>query len=427
MVDRHCGGELWRRAFDMISYKEALNIIIGAGAQKLLPVEETGIESIVGRVCAADITAPVANQPFDNSAMDGFALRAGDLAGAAGHTPVALDMIGHIAAGDSTPFAPLSQGQCYEIMTGAPLPAGCDAVVPVERTEVGADKKVLFRAAPGPGENIRRAGEDFTAGDPVFGKGHLLNAGHILTLATLGIGKVRVLRKPRMALIPTGREVVDGLGGKLDPGHIYNSTRPYLAAALPALGADIRHHETIPDDPGLFRKKLAEEIERNTDVIVSTGAVSAGAHDFIPSVLKEMSAGILFHKVAIRPGKPILFARFPGHGPLFVGLPGNPVAGAAGLRFFIRPLLRAMQGMGTEEPQYAILKNAWHSKGAKNLCFFMRVRTSHNGNGIYEAEIPEGQQSFKVRPFINTDSWGLIPEDRTILEAGDLIATYADH
>lgn len=408
----------------MISYEEALNIILKEGARKRLPDEMVEIEEIAGRICAADIAAPVANQPFDNSAMDGFALRVEDLAQAANDSPVVLEMIGHIAAGDSTPFKSPGQGQCYEIMTGALLPPGCDAVVPVEKIEKGAGKKILFRVMPGKGENIRRAGEDFQAGDRVFQKGKILDTGHILALATLGIGKVNVLKKPRIGLISTGREVVDEWSKKLEPGQIFNSTRPYLAASLKGLGAEVKYAGTIPDDPALFRKKLSGMIENGVDVGISTGAVSAGVHDFVPAVLKEMGAEILFHKVAIRPGKPILFARFPG-GLCFFGLPGNPVSSAAGLRFFVRPLIRALQGLPPEEPHYAILRNSWHGGAGKNLRIFVRVKTEFDRKN-HEASIPGTQQSFMVRPFTDTNGWCMISENKTALQAGDLITVYAD-
>lgn len=407
----------------MISYEDALRIIRETAGQKRLSAETVGVEEITGRICAQDISAPVANQPFDNSAMDGFALRIEDLARAANGNPVALDMIGHIAAGDPSSFGAPAHGQCYEIMTGALLPPGCDAVVPVEQTEKGAGRKIMFRAAPGCGDNIRRAGADFSVGDAVVGKGAVLETGHILALATLGVGKVSVLKRPRVALISTGREVVDDPGAKLGPGQIYNSTRPYLHAALSGLNAEVKCCGTVPDDPQAFKDKLSCMLKNGVDVGVSTGAVSAGVHDFIPSVLKDMGAEILFHKVAIRPGKPLIFAKFPGNGPLFVGLPGNPVSSAAGLRFFVQPLLRALQGLPPEEPQYALLKGSY-VKGKTGLRFFVRGRLRHTGKTTHEIEIPEGQQSFKVRPFVDTGVWVSVPEDVESLKAGDVVAVF---
>jgi molybdopterin molybdotransferase len=408
----------------MISYEEALNIILKAGGEKKSVHETIGVENISGRICAEDIFAPVANQPFDNSAMDGFALRMEDLAQATNDNPAALEMIGHIAAGDTARFGVPARGQCYEIMTGAPLPQGCDTVVPVEKTEKKGDR-ILFRAVSGKGENIRRAGEDFQTGDLVLEKGSVLDANHILALATLGIGEIKVLKRIRAALISTGREVVDELGAPLETGRIYNSTRPYLMASLTNMGVDVEYCGAVPDEPDLFRKKLMNAVGEGADIVISTGAVSAGVHDFVPSVLKEAGAEILFHKVAIRPGKPILFARLPG-GAFFFGLPGNPVSSAVGLRFFLFPLLRAFQGLPPEKPLCAILRKPWRRKGGEGLRFFVRLGTGYNKKAVCEAEIVEGQQSFKVRPFVSTGAWGVIGEEIPGLEAGDVIGVYPD-
>lgn len=407
----------------MISYEQALEIIRKAGAEKPLLDETVPVGAIAGRVCAADITAPMANQPFDNAAMDGFALKADDLARAANDNPVALEMIGHIAAGDVRAYGAPASGQCYEIMTGAPLPPGCDAVVQVEKTRKSAGNKILFDAATISGENIRRAGEDIREGDFLFAKGTPLHSGHVLALSTVGIAQVAVKKKPLVALISTGSEVVDDCSAPLEAGQIYNSTRPYLTAALAAQNTEVRSCGTVTDDPASFRNKLSCMIDNKVDIAISTGAVSAGVHDFIPTVLKEMGAEILFHKVAIRPGKPILFARFPDGGPLFVGLPGNPVSSAAGLRFFVQPLIRSLLGLPPEQPRYAVLK-APYKKGKAGLRFFIRAKRHNLAQGLNEVEIPAGQQSFKVRPFIDTDVWVSVSEEIEFLDSGSVIEVY---
>ena len=275
---------------------------------------------------------------------------------------------------------------------------------------------------PGMGDNIRRAGADFNAGDPVFEKGRVLDSGHILVLATLGIGKVKVLKRPEAALISTGREIVDEPGAKLDPGQIYNSTRPYLSAALAASGANVREYGTVPDNPDLFREKLSAAMKDGADIVISTGAVSAGVHDFIPEALKDAGSEILFHKVAIRPGKPVLFAKLPG-GAFFFGLPGNPVSSAVGLRFFVQPFIRALQGLPPEQPRRAVLKSCY-SKGKSNLRFFVRGKLREAGNAACEIEIPHNQQSFRVRPFIDTNVWVSVPDDIAALEEGSVVEIY---
>ncbi|MBI2234125.1 MAG: molybdopterin molybdotransferase MoeA [Micavibrio aeruginosavorus] len=404
----------------MISYDEALNILCKEGAKKLLPGESVDVMDIPGRICAATIRAAIANQPFDNSAMDGFALRTEELQNAANDNPVALTVSGHIAAGELRRFSAPGKGQCYEIMTGAPLPPGCDAVVPVEKIEKGADGKILFRAGARAGENIRRAGEDFKTGDSVTEKGTVLAAGHVLALATLGVGRVEVVRPVKVALVSTGQEVIDSFDMPLEYGQIYNSTRPYLMAAMSQPGIEAVSAGTVRDEPQEFRARMEGLIAQGVDLCLSTGAVSAGVHDFVPSVLREMGAEIFFHKVAIRPGKPLLFAKFPDGGPFYVGLPGNPASTAAGFRFFVQPLLRAMQGLPPETPEYAVLKNDY-VKGDAPLRFFMRAMRGQDSNGGCTVEIPQKQQSFMVGPFAAMNAWAVIPESVTRLKAGDLV------
>lgn len=407
----------------MISYNEALKIILREAGKQLLKEEKVDISEINGRICAADIQAAVDNQPFDNSAMDGFAMKAADLHNASPDNLIALSVTGHIAAGESRCFEAPATGECYEIMTGAPLPPGCNAVVPVEKTERDYSGCVFFRDVPAVGDNIRYAGLDFKKGDVVVRKGDPLSAGHILALATLGIGHVDVVRKAKVALISTGQEIIDSFDVPLQYGQIYNSTKPYLKSAVAALGMEVAASDTVQDDPNSFRKKLTILLDQGIDICLSTGAVSAGVHDFVPAVLKDMGAEIFFHKVAMRPGKPVLFAKFPSGGLFYVGLPGNPAATAAGLRFFVAPLLQAIQSLPPEAAQFAILKNDYH-KGALPLRFFMRAKCSHNAQGVREIDIPQKQQSFMVSPFTGSNAWAVIPENVSALKKGDLVEFY---
>ncbi|TAL29729.1 MAG: molybdopterin molybdenumtransferase MoeA [Alphaproteobacteria bacterium] len=407
----------------MISYVEALSMIRAQGGKSRLDTETVPVEEISGRICAAEVRAPMANQPFDNSAMDGFALRAEDVMAAVNDNPVVLEMIGHIAAGGEMASRTPAKGQCYEIMTGAPVPPGCDTVVPVEKTEKDKTGRIIIRSPAAKGDNIRLAGHDFAVGDRVLEPGMTLQPGHVLALATLGIPAVEVLRRPRAALISTGLEVVDDLSAGLGAGQIYNSTGPYLRAVLPQMGMKLEFLGTVADDAPLYRSKLLKAAGDGCDIIVSTGAVSAGVHDFVPSVLREIGAEIFFHKVAIRPGKPVLFAKLPNGGPFLFGLPGNPVSTAVGLRFFVYPLLRALQGLEPEVPGYARLSEDYKKKKA-DLRFFLRAQLGNSKDGANEVKILRDQQSFMVSPFLKSDVWAVLPEDDSLNAAGDVIEIY---
>lgn len=397
----------------MISYDEALTIIQQAGAGRLLMPEPCPLTAVAGRVAAADIRAPIAHQLFDNSAMDGYALKAVDA-----NAP--LRCIGHIAAGDGAVHAPLQNGECYAIMTGAPLPEGADAIVPIENTRRDGDT-VHVDGEVKSGAFIRRAGADYAVDDVVLRKGTALGAEQVLALATLGVGMVGVVQAPRIALLSTGAEVVDELQSALHTGQIYNATKPFLITRLAERGWRAYSALSVGDNAEAYEEELFRVAE-NVDVIVSTGAVSMGAHDFVPEVLKKLGAEILFHKVAIRPGKPILLARFPS-GALFVGLPGNPASTATGWRFFVEPLLAAMEGRAPEKPCYGVVKTAYR-KGEIPLRFFMRAEIGYNAQGQCEVEILPQQPSFKVSPFVHTQGWAVIPEDVTELASGAPVAFY---
>lgn len=407
----------------MISYEDAVDVICAEGSKIRLEHEPVLVANLSRRICAEAINAPIANQPFDNSAMDGYALRAEDVVKATHDNPVALEILAHIAAGDSGQLRAAGRGQCYEIMTGAPLPPGCDCVIQVEKT-TKEGVHAFFMSTAQKGENIRRTGEDIKAGDLVVKAGTLLHAGHVLALSTLGIDKINALKRPSVTLISTGKEVVDEPGNTLNPGQIYNSTRPYLRTVMSTLGIDAHCGGNVADDAQAFAAKIRTMMKDKIDVGISTGAVSAGVHDFVPSILKDLGAEIFFHKVAIKPGKPIIFAKLPGN-MLFFGLPGNPVSSAVGFRFFVAPALRAIQGLPPEKACYAILKNEWSKKG--NLRHFVRVRTQCTNRGVIEAEILPKQQSFMVGMFTQSDAWAVIPENAEKLEAGTVVQIFSDN
>lgn len=407
----------------MISYEQAISIIRAEGQKASLNPEAVPVDQVAGRHAAQDIISSMANQPFDNSAMDGFAVRAADLVNAAAALPVSLAQAGQIIAGMPAPEDGYQPGTCHEIMTGAMMPDGYDSIVPVEKITRN-DGQIVFTSAVAPGEYVRRAGADIRPGEAIFKRGDLFTAEHILPLATLGAYTVDVLRRARVSVISTGNEVVDDLRASLQKGRIYNSTAPYLRQAVPAAGMELLSIATVADDPRLFRQMLEQVVAKGSDIIITTGAVSAGVHDFVPSVLKEMGADIFFHKVAIRPGRPILFARLSPSGPFFVGLPGNPASTSVGLRFFVRPLLRAMQGFGSDAPKKAVLADDLAIRQPVSLRLFLRAQTGINAQGAMQIAIIPGQQSFMVRPFVLSNVWAVLPPDAGSLKKGDIVDFY---
>ncbi len=399
----------------MISYEKSLQLIKQAVADFQLSSEVCAVEDLSGRVLARTIVS-AANLPgFDNSAMDGFAMKAN-----AGSGQICLPVMGNIGAGD---VSHLKVGEgAVQIMTGAPVPADCETVIPVENVQIqaGSDGLPAHITLQGPvvaDQNIRRAGQDVCKGDAVFAAGQFIGAEHIMMLAALGILQADVLAKPKISLISTGAELVDDASVSLQPGQIRNSNQPYLAAALqnwPVQSTQIKGH---PDDRDGFLRLLERALDDGAQLVISTGAVSMGDRDFVPDALRAIGADIIFHKCKIRPGKPVLFAVLPGGG-LFFGLPGNPVSAAVGFDFFVKPALRQILAQAEPAREMARLVSDFTKRAG--FCLFAKavISTKDNQNHI---EVLKGQQSFRIAPLLQANCWAELPEDKAVLRAGDLV------
>ncbi len=298
-----------------------------------LGIEEVSIWEAGGRVLATDIIAPEDVPPFPNSAMDGYAVRAGDVT----RPGSVLEVIGELAAG-SAPDVEVGPGEALKIMTGAPMPDGADTVVPVELTATEGSKVVIDVSVEA-GASVRPAGGDVARGQLVFPAGTRLTPMHIGVLATIGVAAPMVSARPVVAFMSTGDELAPVETGTLVPGGIRDSNRPMLKALLLDAGADLVDLGIVPDDPDTLRRALQEG--SRADVIASTGGVSMGDYDVTKLVLEGQSE-VDFWKVAIQPAKPFAFGRVGD--ALFFGLPGNPVSVLISFEQFLRPALLRMQG-----------------------------------------------------------------------------------
>ncbi|GLQ51145.1 gephyrin-like molybdotransferase Glp [Dyella flava] len=397
---------------DTLAYEDALRIVLGASTR--LPNEACSSTRCLGRVLATSVTSSMNLPPFDNSAMDGFALH-GDTTVSAG---TELEIEGEHAAGDGIAR---TRGGAWEVMTGARMPDGLDRVIPVEQTERLAASRIRLLAHVESGQNVRHAGSDVHHGETVLSAGTVLAPQHLMLLAALGIAEVHVAERPRVAVLCTGRELVDDPAQPLAAGQIRNSNGPFLAARLPLAGADVVHVETVGDDAVAFESALRRAREAGAQVIISSGAVSMGRYDFVPQALERIGAETLFHKVAIRPGKPLLFARLPGDALLF-GLPGNPIAVAVGLRFFVEPALRVMLGLPNETPRRVPLFNAYSKK--PRLRFHLKSRLRIDAQGRLAVEVLDGQESYRIRPLSDANAWSIVPADVDALSAGAYVDVY---
>lgn len=300
----------------------------------LLPTARVGLDRALGLVLADPVVAPHDVPPFANSAMDGYAVRSSDLVGAPVVLRVSEDLpAGHVAAGSVEP------GTAIRIMTGAPLPPGADAVVRVEDTEA-TESGVVIKVMVAPGTAIRERGNDVAAGEVVVPGRQRLTPAMLGVLAAVGVSRPTVIRRPRVAILSTGDEVVPPETATLEPGMIRDSNRPTLAAMLAELGVEVVDFGIVGDDAGRLTATLAAAGEE-CDAVLTTGGVSMGEYDLVKQVLADL--GIVdFWQVAMKPGKPFAFG-FVGGTPLF-GLPGNPVSVIVAFEQFARPALLTMMG-----------------------------------------------------------------------------------
>jgi molybdopterin molybdotransferase len=370
----------------MLTVSEARERVLEA--IELLPVTEVPISDAHGLVLASEQRAPHPLPRFDNSAMDGYALRGSDARQASATSPVILDVIGEVRAGDPGAVE-VGPGTAARIMTGAPLPPGADAVVPVEETEETGGR-VTVKAPTPEGRNVRPAGDDVDAGDVLVTAGSELGPGELALLASMGISPVPVRREPKVAVLVTGDELVSPESEPL-PGQIRDSNSVALRSLVVEAGAEVVDFERVPDD----RAATLEAFKRAgdlADLVISSGGVAVGKYDFVKEVVEELGRIDLW-RVAMQPGKPVVLGSL---GPTpFLGLPGNPVSIHVGFEQFVRPAIRKMRGCASLlRPEIAAKLTAAVHKRPGRL-HFVRVRLQADRNGWLAT--PTGPQGSHIQ------------------------------
>lgn len=401
----------------MISYAEALALI--EQEAKLQPVRLLERNQALHHMAANVVQARLDIPTFHNSAMDGFALRAMNTEGASAHAPQRIPVVDCLAAGDVPSLA--DQQLAVEIMTGAKMPEGFDAVVPIEKVHVVRDEhgQAVAIDLPGAlrvGENVRYAGEDFMCDQVIAKPGTFLHAAHMAAMAATGIHEVPVFERPEVAILTTGKEISDDYHRPLKDAQIYNANTPYLLSHLKSAGIPAFDAGSMGEDEQLFVDTL--KATQQARIVISSGAVSMGKWDFIPRRLEEIGARIVFHGVGIKPGKPILFAVL-NDGRYYFGLPGNPVSAAVGLRFFVLPLIRSLLGMPNEVFHPVVLARPYQKKGAFRQ--FLKAGVQVDDRGQMRLTILDGQESFKISPLLDMNCWAVLREDQNSLEQGDVV------
>ena len=371
-----------------------------------LQAEAVPLQAAAGRVTARAAEALVDLPPFQSSAMDGFAVRSGDV-------PGRLAIVARTAAGRPAGRA-LAPGEAIEISTGGVVPEGADAVVPVEYV-VQHDNSVEVAEVVSRGAHVRPRGGDVAAGDVVVPAGVRLGAAQLGALAAAGVAEVSCARRPRVAILATGSELVRP-GAPLAPGQIYESNGLMLAAALAAAGADIETLPPVADDESAHRAALERGLA--ADLLVTSGGVSVGPHDLVRRIEAELGVEEVFWRVAIKPGKPVSFGV--RGATLVFGLPGNPVSSLVGCELFVKPALRALQGLG--EPLPRLAAGRLESELRRNVARdeFVRARSRLDRDGVV-LEPLSGQESHMIVRAAAADSLVHVPRGEGVLAAGDAV------
>jgi molybdopterin molybdotransferase len=364
-----------------------------------------------GRVLADDIEAQAPVPGFDNSAMDGFAVIAADLA-EADEEPVSLAVVGESRAGRPSE-RPVAPGQAVAISTGAMVPAGADAVVRVEDTELDGDRVVVAAAVP-VDNNVRRTGEDVAAGASVLAAGATVGAAELGVLASLGFDPVLCSVRPRVAIVVSGDELADP-AAPLDPGQIHDANAFTLRALAEGAGAEVVAEARVGDDPDATVETLAEALEE-ADLLVVSGGVSVGAHDHVKGGLAELGLEQVFWRIALKPGKPTWFGARPDDGALAFGLPGNPVSAMVCFTLLVRPAIRAMLG-ADPAARRVVARLDDDCEREPNRLHAVRCRLEPEFDG-WHASSTGGQGSNLLTSMLGADGLALIEPGEGLLPAG---------
>ncbi|NYH52066.1 molybdopterin molybdotransferase [Nocardiopsis arvandica] len=369
-----------------------------------------------GTVLAEAVASPVSLPGFDNSSMDGYAVHAADLSSAAPDTPVRLPVVADIPAGDPSPTAVLP-GMCARIMTGAPMPSGADAVVPVEWTDGGTARVTVDRPVK-VGNAVRRAGDDVTEGTTVLRPGARIGPGEMGVLAAVGRRSVPVYPRPRVMVLSTGEELVEP-GRPLGPGQIWESNSFMIAAAARDVGCEVHRHGFVGDDPETVLDTLEGLLVR-ADIVVTTGGVSMGAYDVVKEVLTRQGT-VEFTQVAMQPGKPQGFGTVgPDRTPI-VTLPGNPVSAFVSFQIFVRPALRRLRGLAPDplpSTRAVLTAPVTSPEGRRSFLRGVLEESPHGPSAGATVAPALHQGSHQLSALAGANAFVVVPEEVTELAAG---------
>ena len=404
----------------MIGYLKAKKILDKSKIK--ISKENINSSDSIDRISAENIYTNVNYPAGNNSAFDGFAIKSKDTISLNSKKKKFFKIIKIIAAGDNPKTKNIKKFQTIEVMTGALIPKSFDTVIPIEAIKFYPSSKnkkyIIVDKKISKNNHIRFKGSDFKKNELIISKGESVKPQHILAFKSLGIKKIKVMSRPNILFFSTGNEISEKK--KINDWQVRNSNSHYIKSLSKNFLFNYFDGGILRDkDDMIFKKKLNKIINSKIDIIITSGAVSAGKFDFVPSIVKKFKLKNYFKGVAIRPGKPIFFAKFKNKNKCFFGLPGNPISSAACFRFFVYPYISNILGLQKEKPFKAILKNDFNKK--KNFTRFLKAKLISTKNGKLEVEILSGQESFRIKSFLKSNVWAILKSGKSKFKKGQLI------
>jgi len=406
----------------MIDYKKA---IIKIKKNKIKINSETILSiNSINRVSSSNVYSPSNYPAANNSSFDGYAINSKETKNLTKKKFKKFRILKTIAAGDNPKIKKAQKHSTIEVMTGAIIQKPYDAVIPIEQIKFYPKKNkynyIIVDRRVSKNDYIRFEGSDFKKREKVINKGELIKSQHILALKALGIKKILVKKKPSIVFYTTGNEISNK--ENVPKWKVRNSNGFYINSFLNSLPISFKQKKILRDHDSLkFKKEILTNLKSKNEIILTSGAVSAGKYDFIPSIIKQFKLKYFFKGVSIRPGKPVMFAKF-SKNKVFFGLPGNPISSAACIKFFVLPFLYYSIGMKENKPIIARLKNSFVKK--KTFTRFTKGKLTFSTKGEAEFKVFKGQESFRIKPFTKSNAWGLFPSGKDKFKKNDYIECY---
>ncbi len=406
----------------MISYKKALQILKKGRIE--FKSEIILSKNSVNRISTNNLNSPNNYPSANNTAFDGFAINSKETNSINKNNIIKFRILKILAAGDNPLIKKIPKYSAIEVMTGAVIQKPFDTIIPIEKVKYFPNKNnpkyILIDRKIKKNNFIRFAGSDYKRGERVINKGQKIQPGHILAFKTLGIEKIKVKQKPKIVFYTTGNEISNKKN--IPNWKVRNSNGHYLKSFLKNFSVDFKERKILRDhDEIKFRKEIIHHLKSKTNIVITSGAISAGKFDFVPKVLSKFKLKKSFKGVSIRPGKPIMFAKF-NKNLIFFGLPGNPISSAACFRFFVLPFLYLSLGVNSEKTVTARIKNNFVKK--KNFTRFIKGRLYISKKGLAEFLVLKGQESFRINPFSKSNAWGIFPSGKSVFKIGDCVECY---